>query len=220
MTLDEPSIKTINLSHFSMEPHVQEAFNLAWSNSAGKPLAAAHLLSAAVTLGGSAAFRELKDRTPGWKVPASVRPGRKGPRPPSLDLTAVPVETPLYRSFAIAKPFLSRGDRRIWGRDFVCLALWSPDDPALIKVTDTAGIDYGELRKGWLRFLQDSDIHRSAQEWQQWFDASEQIRPLSLDQLSPVATDTPRRSRDAREVPPRSITWIYLPGSTHDLTHR
>jgi KAP family P-loop domain len=187
---DEASPTTINLSGFSMEPHVQEAFNLAWSNSAGKPLSAAHLLSAAVAVGGSEAFRELKERTPGWRVPASGQPGPKGPRPPSLDLTAVPVETHLDRSFAIAEPFLSRGDRRIWGRDFVCLALWSPDDPALIKVIEAAGIDYGELRKGWLRFLLDSDIHRSALEWQQWFEASDDV---TVNAEPPKDLPTPER---------------------------
>jgi hypothetical protein len=208
---DEPSGRTINLSGFSMEPHVREAFNLAWSISAGKPLSAAHLLSAAVAVGGSEAFRELKERAAALGVPASVQRRPKAPRQPSLDLAAVPVETPLIRSFAIAEPFLSRSDRRIWGRDFVCLALWSPDDPALSKVTEAAGIDYGELRKGWLRFLLDSDIHRSAQEWQQWFEASERFPSegfplLSRDQLSPKAIDAlasaerSRRSRGASKV--------------------
>jgi hypothetical protein len=198
---DEASSTTIDLSGFSMEPHVREAFNLAWSNSAGKPLSAARLLSAAVAVGGSEAFRELKERTAAWRVPASAQRRPKVPRQPSLDLAAVPVEPPLNRSFAIAQPFLSRGDRRIWGRDFVCLALWAPDDPALIKVTEAAGLDYEELRKGWLRFLLDSDIHRSAEEWQQWFEISEGFPPLSLDQLSPMATDalaSAERSRSSR----------------------
>ena len=183
------STTTIDLSGFNLEGHVWEALELAWSSAAGAPLSAAGLLSAAASVGGSEAFQELRRRAPGWTGRRPLPRGTTDTRPPSWDLTRVPVELPLAQSFSIAEPHLTRGDRRIWGRDFISLALWTPNDPVLVNAAEAAALDYEELRTGWLRFLLDSDLHRSPDEWQGWFDKTEGLLRLSLNQLSARATD-------------------------------
>lgn len=160
----------VDLGGYKLERHVQRAFQEAWQGAAGRPLSAAHLLQAAVHVGGSEAFTTI-----GRLLPASGTPPAVTKVAPA-DLNAIALERPLADSFSVAESFLAANGRAVWGRDFVTLALLA-DDPSLEALASEAGTSVDDVRAAWRDFVHGSRQHRPPEEWDRWWRAAGALPP-------------------------------------------
>lgn len=155
----------VDLSQVTFEPHARKALDIARRIAGARPLNAADLIEGALecaAVGQTGAFAKLRSllsdkRTAGKKW----KPLRR------FDLAAVHLDKPLARSYHVAETLLTAGTR-VWGRDYVTLALLAQDDDSLHRVVDGFSTDLGELRQQWLLYLHGGD-HRSPEIWDQWW---------------------------------------------------
>lgn len=161
-----PSASLVDLGGLKLETHVRAVIEDAWRISGGVPLASADILRGAMLNGSSEAFRELATLFPD----ASPPPVKRASLAP-VNLNAVPLLRPLADSFSVAEGFVS-GDRGMWGRDLVALALLAQNDDSLDELARQSGTTVAEARKRWLDFVRRSAKHRSTDEWDQWWRAA------------------------------------------------
>jgi hypothetical protein len=192
-----PQAAVVDVGSLRLERHARRAFEEAWKLSGGRPLAAAHLLKAAIAVGGSEAFTTLATLLP-WTDTSPATPTEV----PPANLNAIAFERPLAESFYIAEGFLASTDRAVWGRDYVTLALLANDDPSLREMVSEAGTTIEDVRRGWLQFVRDSKRHRTADEWERWWRAagvaspSETNRPATAN-AAYLLTWNPARYRES-----------------------
>jgi hypothetical protein len=170
----------VDMGGLKLERHVRAAFEDAWRTSSGRPLTSGDLLRAAVRNPRSEAFRKLATI-----FPDAVAPPVASVKIAPLNLNAVPLARPLASSFAVAEPFVS-GDRGMWGRDFVALALLAGDDESLAELASQSGTTVAKAQQDWLDFLRRSDKHRTVDEWAQWWRAA----GVSPDDRIPTRAET------------------------------
>jgi hypothetical protein len=156
----------VDMGGLRLERHVREALEGAWQSSEGRPLMAADLLRAAIRNTRSEAFREVAVLFPGAS-PAPVTLTKLAP----LNLNAVPLVRPLADSFAVAEGFVM-GERGMWGRDFVAMALLAHDDESLARIAGESRLTVVQAQQRWLDFVRRSDKHRTPDEWAQWWIAA------------------------------------------------
>lgn len=159
----------VNLGKLQFESHAREALDRAWRLSRGRPINAAHLLRGAILVGRggrSQAFSKLASLLSKAVPTAEEVVGLSRP-----DLAAIPLEESLAESFFVAESFLTAG-KRVWGRDYVTMALLAKDDPSLSQIAMEAGTTIEDLQTAWLRFVQSTDRHRTPEEWEEWWRAA------------------------------------------------
>jgi hypothetical protein len=182
----------IAFDRFGPEKHVRKALDTAWRFSEGRPLSAQHLLQGALVVAQTersrafSRFTELVDLPRPLEAPVAATKVRL----PPLDVSATPVVRPLADACAIAEPFLLDG-KRLWGVDFLTLALLARDDPSLDQFSQEFGVDVDALRQSWLDFVRTSDTHRSPEDWMRWYamsgfeDTNTTVRPAYLFTWNP-----------------------------------
>jgi KAP-like P-loop domain-containing protein len=158
----------VNFSQFQLESHVEKALQAAWSVSGRKVISAGDLLKGALLgykTSPSSAFRKL-----GALLPAISLPTMTVGAP--LDLAATPVTPELAASFSVAEAFLKEGNNRVWGRDYVTLALLSKANLSLVFVVVPAGWSIERIRREWYDFVRSSDHRRKPDSWTRWWRAA------------------------------------------------
>ena len=156
----------VDLSELRLEGHVGRALDHAWRLTGGKPLGSADLLTAVVLEAdnsSSEAFREITSL-----LPLGDDSGVAEVSAPEPNLATMPFTPALGRSLEVAKRFLAKPGT-VWGRDLVTLALLADDEPELEDLADQAGTSLAALRVSWLQFVSSSDIHRSPEDWADWW---------------------------------------------------
>jgi hypothetical protein len=171
-----PNASLVDMGGLRLEAHVRAAIEDAWQMSRGVPLTSAVILRAAMLSRRSEAFRELATLFPDASPPP-VSLARFAP----VNLNAVPLLRPLADSFSVAEGFVS-GDRGMWGRDLVAIALLAQNDVSLADLASQSGTTVAEAQQRWLDFVRRSTKHRSADEWVQWWKAA----GLSPDGTTPA----------------------------------
>ncbi|MCK7615800.1 P-loop NTPase fold protein [Roseibium sediminicola] len=166
--MDSNSV-TANFAQFKLESHVNRALKAAWSFSGGAPVEAAHVLRGILLTSRRAkseAFSKLSFLLP---VPDIKAP--ESGSSPSATLEALPLAPDLAQAFSVAEEFF-KGEKSIWGRDLVTLALTAPDSPSLLALASEAGVSLQELRAQWMDFVRETDKHRSQDAWEAWWRTS------------------------------------------------
>ena len=175
-TVGTPNSSLVDMGGLKLEAHVRTAIDNAWRMTRGAPLASADILRAALLDRRSEAFRELATLFPDASPPP-VTPDRFTP----VNLNAVPLLRPLADSFSVAEGFVS-GDRGMWGRDLIAMALLAQNDVSLADLASQSGTTVAGARQRWLDFVRRSDKHRSVDEWALWWRSA----GLSPDGTTPT----------------------------------
>ena len=120
--------RIIDLSAFAMENHVEQSLRAARTLAGDRPANAGDLLTGALvagrTISGSRAFAELASMAPLSGVPDISELKLSEEKPTSLL-----VNDHLAEAFSVAEPFLKEAKAKIWGRDYITLALLVDKDP-------------------------------------------------------------------------------------------
>jgi hypothetical protein len=186
----------VNFTQFELESHVEKALQDAWKVAARKTINASALLKGALMVARnnpSPALRKLASLLPEVHI-GNLRPGDSTP----LDLAATPVSAGVAESFSVAEGFLKEGGNRVWGRDYVTLALLAKSDPSLDEIASAAGSNLETIRREWLEFVCSTDQRRKPDSWQRWWRGA----GLAL----PEDPATPAKSPTAAYV----FTWNPL----------
>jgi hypothetical protein len=158
----------VNFTQFQLERHVEKALQKAWALSDRTTIDASDLLKGALLVAEnnpSAAFRKLVSLLP----LTDIRDARTGGAP--LDLAAIPVSTGVAESFSVAEGFLQEGER-IWGRDYITLALLAKADPSLDEIAQQAAAPIDTIRREWFEFVRSTDQRRQQDSWRRWWRAA------------------------------------------------
>ncbi len=161
------SARVINFSQFKLENHVADAIQLAWKLSEGRPIDASHLLKGVIFIGRSGRSVGFEKLGSLLRVPETQVPEYAGP---PANTSALPVVTPVAKSFSVAEPFLL-DQSSVWGRDFVTLALLC-NDATLAELANKSDTDLSTVRNEWLDYLTQTDTHRTSEEWAKWYRAA------------------------------------------------
>lgn len=177
----------VNFTQFQLETHVEKAIRRAWASSDRASVDAGDLLLGALLVArteSSSAFRQLSSMLPvaalGDSAASSV------PALP-VDLAALPVSSALGVSFSVAEAFFKKGGR-VWGRDYLTLALLAKDDPSLEDLAAQASTDISTVRQRWFEFVTSQDQHRKAEEWRRWWRAAGVAAPSAAAASEGTAT--------------------------------
>jgi hypothetical protein len=193
---------SLDLTKFELEPHVKEAFRIAWALSEGKPINARHSLYAALILSDSiptGAFPKLADLLP---IKELDQP--KTEQVSSLDLRAVPLVSPLAKSFSIAEPFLKQ--KGVWGRDYITIALLAVNDPSLEKIAKEAGSSLKAIQKEWFRYVTLDERHRDRPSWEKWWHDAGVPPPEPIGQKTDQEETGKQPTQDTLYIAPRA--WV------------
>lgn len=164
---ERSQLVSVNLTGFQMESHVSEAFRTAWALANDRPVDAALAIRAGVIVS-----EKRKVPSPAFAKLHSLFPIPDLDTPPpdrlsSADLTAFPLAPAFASAFTVAEKFFD-AERRVWGRDYVTLALLS-GDPSLSEVAEQVKSTVEPLQDEWFRFVTSSGARRSAEEWKKWW---------------------------------------------------
>jgi WD40 repeat protein len=159
--------ETIDLRELDLEPHVEEAFRIAWSLAGGQPIGPGDALlgalaQAAGEKSSSDAFEWLLNHFPNFD-PDAYRVEKELPADDSL----LHLTQQLATSYTVAKQFL--GSDSIWGRDYITVVLLSEPDPPLMQLIKEQGLSLTSLKDEWFVFVttQEDSNHRRWREWWQ-----------------------------------------------------
>lgn len=158
--------KNVDLTRFNMEKHVIDCFQTAWTLSEGRPIDARHALQAAVMVSktsDSSACSKLASLLPltdiGTPQPYSTA---------SIQLQSFPLDLAFAEAYSVAEPFLM--ETRVWGRDYITLALLAMADPSLRELTDEAGRRLETIQDEWFLYVTSSaETHRNLESWTSWW---------------------------------------------------
>jgi uncharacterized membrane protein (UPF0136 family) len=174
----------VDLSELKMERHVRLALGRALELSRSEPLTAATVLQAAVDVGGSQAFGSVSKLLPELPAARDVQPAGTSAPP---DFSMLDVDHALARSFEIARPHLATGERAVWGRDLITIAVLTQGDTTLAELATAGGTDLDTLRASWLEFVRGSALHRPADEWTRWWQDAGLLLPATSPTESEIA---------------------------------
>lgn len=155
-------ISVVNLSQFDMEDDVESAFNIALELSEGQPVNASHLLRATTLTRSSLAFIEIAELLKLSPEESDIAESKS-----MGDLKEFPVVSSLLNSLFIADPFIT--GKRIWGRDFITLAILANNDESLRSIAEEADSTLDELQDEWYHFVIAKDTHRKKESWTKWW---------------------------------------------------
>jgi len=170
----------IDFSRYKLEPHVEHALQLADSSALSRkqPANALDWLVAAATLS------KLKRSEAFTAIGNLIQLEHIAQPAPLLKRSAeYRVTQALSESLNMAEPFLSM---RVWGRDFVTVALLS-DDAYLNDFLLRHELDLRAIHKQWFEFVMSTDSHRPREQWQSWLAAFE-------DRSGPMSAASERKS--------------------------
>jgi len=205
---------TVNFAQFKLERHVNRALNEAWSLSGGAPVGAAHVLKGVLLTSRRAkseAFSKLAGLLPEVDVKALGKGGS-----PSASLEALPLAADLTQAFMVAEDFF-KGEKSVWGRDLVTLALTAPEGPELTALMSEAGVSLQALRKDWMAYVRASDRHRPREVWEAWWQAAgigetaqDEVRKAYLVLWNPEQypfSDMDEKIKEIGETGSTTFTW-------------
>ena len=160
--------KNIDISGFSLENHVEQSLRVVMALAGDRPVNAGDLLTGALiagrTISGSRAFAELASMAPlsGVSDISELKVSEEKP-------TSLLVNGHLDEAFSVAEPFLKEAKAKIWGRDYITLALLVDKDPSLRDFAEKADTTVEDLQDRWYRFVTSQSSHRGPESWEKWW---------------------------------------------------
>jgi len=206
------STNTIELADH-MEKHVVKAFQIASALAgAGRAVSAADLLRAAIIVQrrgeGSPAFQKLE----------SLLPLDNLPRVSKVKLiSAVRLSPELAESYRIAQKLFP--GERIWGRDYVTIALHADSEQSLHEVAHEASTTVAQLQDAWFVFVTSDEQHRKRGDWERWWKEAGvpvQHKPVSPAK-EPVVTEAFRFAQTLSDLDHRN-DWIGIRADVEALS--
>ncbi len=172
----QENTRTIQLGD-PMERHVVKAFQVANALAKG-PVSAADLLLAVPIV-------EQEKQTPeAFSYLESLLPLDELPQDLDVEpVSQILLSSGLADSYTVAQRFLS-STQRIWGRDYVTLALLAGSDPSLNEIVSKASTTVDHLQDTWFQFVTSTDQHRIQDEWEEWWRAAQVPLPAERERTT------------------------------------
>jgi hypothetical protein len=160
--------RSIDLSLFKLEAHVEDALRIAFLLSENHPLTAGDVLTSALgesrqtRSSGSRAFSRWASFFPD-EIDVSI------PKAVSiLQMSSVPMNSFLAASFEAAEIFFGK-NKELWGRDYITLALLAVDDPSLDRIAAETRRTIQSLRDEWFLFVSSDSPYADHRPWDKWW---------------------------------------------------